>query len=83
MKNWKRRLVMLLCLVLALSLGACSKKGGEDFELEDGEIEVSMDDENDIAQLEDEKLEKSGNTLENRLPLLKEDGWKADGDKYV
>ncbi|MBR4089664.1 MAG: hypothetical protein IKK28_02155, partial [Mogibacterium sp.] len=66
---------------LALSLGACSKKGSAD--LEDGEIEVSMDDENDVAQLDDEELEKNGNTLESRLPLLKEDGWKADGDKYV
>ena len=58
MRNWKRRLVLLLCLVLALSLGACSKKGNAD--LEDGEIEVSMDDENDIAQLDDEELEKNG-----------------------
>lgn len=81
MKNWKRSLIMLLCLVLALSLGACSKTGNPD--LEDGEIEVSMDDENDVAQLDDEKLEEAGNTLESRLSLLKEDGWKADGDKYV
>ena len=83
MKNWKRSLIMLLCLVLALSLGACSKKGDDDFELEDGEIEVSMDDENEVMQLDDEELEKAGDTLEARLPLLKEDGWQADGDKYV
>ena len=82
MRNWKRSLVLLLCLVLALSLGACSKKGG-DSELEDGEIEVSMDDENDVSQLDDEQLEEAGDTLEARLPLLKEDGWKAEGNKYV
>lgn len=82
MKNWKRRFAFLLCLVLALSLGACSKNSGE-AELEDGEIEVSMDDENDVLQLDDEVLEKNGDTLEARLPLLKEDDWKADGDKYV
>ena len=82
MDKWKSRLILLLCLVLALSFGACSKTGsGSD--LEDGEIEVSMDDENDIAQLDDEKLEENGNTLESRLPLLKEDGWKADGSEYV
>ncbi len=82
MKNWKRRFAFLLCLVLALSLGACSKND-EESGLEDGEIEVSMDDENDVLQLDDEVLEKNGDTLEARLPLLKEDGWKADGDKYV
>lgn len=82
MKNWKRRFAFLLCLVLALSLGACSKNG-EESDLEDGEIEVSMDDENDVLQLDDEVLEKNGDTLEARLPLLKEDDWKADGDSYV
>ncbi len=83
MKNWKRRFAFLLCLVLALSLGACSRNGGGETGLEDGEIEVSMDDENEVKQLDDEQLEKSGDTLEARLPLLTEDGWKADGDKYV
>ena len=81
MKNWRRSFILLLCLVLALSLGACSNNSNGD--LEDGEIEVSMDDENDVVQLDDEKLEDAGDTLESRLPLLKEDGWKADGDEYV
>ena len=42
-----------------------------------------MDDENDVVQLDNEKLEKAGDTMESRLPLLQEDGWKEDGGKYV
>lgn len=73
-------------LLLLLPLNACSSSGGgssDEPELEDGEIEVSMDDENDVVQLDDEDLEKAGDTLQARMPLLREDGWKADGLEYV
>ena len=36
-----------------------------------------------ITEVDEDKLEKAGTTLEERLSLLKKDGWKKSGNAYV
>ena len=76
----KKCISILLCIMLAcLCFAACSKSA-EDTEEE--MEEVTREAEN-ITEVEDEVLEKAGETLTDRLSLLEKDGWKEKDGSYV
>lgn len=78
----KRYLALLLCLLLAFAcLTAC---GGKDNAVEPGEeTEEELREAEQITEVDEETLEKAGKTLEDRLSLLKADGWTEEDGAYV
>lgn len=73
----KKYLSLLLCLVLAcVAFTACGSK-----EVKTPEEELSEAEQ--ITEVDEETLQKAGTTLEDRLSLLKKDGWSKDGKAYV
>ncbi len=78
----KRYLSLLLCLLLAFAcLTAC---GGKDAAVEPGEeTEEELREAEQITEVDEDKLKKAGDTLEERLSLLKADGWTEEDGAYV
>ena len=76
----KKYLSVLLCMVLAFScLAACSKSAEDtEEEMEETTREAEM-----ITEVDEKELEKAGETLIDRLSLLKKDGWEEKDGAYV
>lgn len=80
----KKFLAILFCMTLiCMPLTACGGgKADPEPEEEIEEIEENNEAEQ-IAEIDEDKLEEAGDTLESRLPLLKNDGWTQEDGAYV
>lgn len=79
----KRFISLGLCLLLlVMSFAACSKT---DVSPEDTEEEMSEElrEAEKIVEVDEDELAAAGETLEERLPLLKQDGWKEEEGSFV
>lgn len=93
----KRTLIIILGIMLmVLPMYSCGSKddadtvsGGQDSQIEDNNEELDEEDiepdgwDPEDINIPDEDMEFKGETLEQRLPYLKNDGWQAKGNAYV
>lgn len=78
----KRFISLGLCLLLLImSFAACSK---QDVSPEDAEeVSEELREAEKIVEVDEDELAAAGDTLEERLPLLKQDGWKEEEGAFV
>ena len=80
----KKYISLLLCLILACAaFTACGNKGATDPSETEEEMGEVLREAEQITEVDEAQLEKAGATLEKRLSLLKQDGWKKKDGAYV
>ena len=78
----KRYLSILLCLIMACMAFASCNRADPDFEDEE-EMGEELREAEMITEVDEETLAKAGDTLEERLSLLTQDGWSEKDGAYV
>lgn len=80
----KKYISLLLCLALACAaFTACGNRGAVDPSESEEEMGEVRSEAEQITEVDEDVLEKAGATLEDRLSLLRQDGWKKKDGAYV
>ena len=81
----KKYISLLLCMILACAtFTACGNRNAADPAANtEEEMDEQLREAERITEVDEEVLEKAGATLEKRLSLLKQDGWKKKDGAFV